>query len=92
MENFQDIGPDPDPVCPERLDPVNIRPDLKPWWWGLWGGVKKYHFLFLLPFDAEAFKTWPNWGRGGGAVLYFTFKSAHLFFHSKQQKIPTKKW
>ena len=25
--------PDPDPVCPERLDPdrVNIRPDPKPW-------------------------------------------------------------
>ena len=21
---------DPDPVCPERLDPVNIKPDLKP--------------------------------------------------------------
>ena len=22
---------DPDSVCPERLDPVNIRPDPKPW-------------------------------------------------------------
>ena len=27
------LDPDPDPVCPERLDPdpVNIRPDPKPW-------------------------------------------------------------
>ena len=40
MKNFHDRGlwirnPDPDPVCPERLDPdldpVNIRPDPKPW-------------------------------------------------------------
>ena len=27
------MDPNPDPVCPERLDPdpVNIRPDPKPW-------------------------------------------------------------
>ena len=29
------LDPDPDPVCPERLDPdpdlVNIRPDPQPW-------------------------------------------------------------
>ena len=39
-------------------------------WWGPLGGgdsrpdhnfrPKKYHFLFLLPFDAEAFKTCKN--------------------------------
>ena len=45
MENFQGRGsgsglqkfmdPDPEPVCPERLDPdpVNIRPDPNPCWW-----------------------------------------------------------
>ena len=36
-------------------------------WWGRCGfgarpqlSVKNYHFLFLLPFDAEAFKTCKN--------------------------------
>ena len=31
MENFHDRCLDPDPVCPERLDPdpVDIRPDPK---------------------------------------------------------------
>ena len=28
-------------------------------WWGLFRS-KNYHFLFLLPFDAEAFKTCIN--------------------------------
>ena len=42
------LDPDPDPVCPERLDPdrFNIRPDPQPWLLGIiftvTGGILKH--------------------------------------------------
>ena len=42
---------------------LSVRGDIKKscsfWWWGSVGS-KNYPFLFLLPFDTEAFKTCKN--------------------------------
>ena len=40
---------DPVPVCPHRLDPVNKRPDPKPWWQrGSIIEMTKNRFFFVI--------------------------------------------
>ena len=41
---------------------------------------KNYHFLFLLPFDAEAFKT----GGGVGLFVVGTIEKYHFFVYASQ--------